>query len=76
MSRRNTRRSDLNVVEQQELIAAIHVARRGAIKAQTSLSSQSETYRLCNVLTEAVDDLAEHLTGDRELFWGKPNRAP
>jgi hypothetical protein len=52
-------------------IAAPAEARSEAAKHSSATGFHSKEYALVEKLATAIDDIAEHLTGDRELFWSK-----
>ena len=62
------RRSSFTVPEVLECLKA---GRDGAVKVMAGVRPFGDTYKKALALTEAVDDLAEDLTGDRETFWDK-----
>lgn len=55
-------------VEKQALLQAIGECRAACIKAQTAAPINEPIYRATDVLMDAIDSLAEVLTGDREHF--------
>jgi hypothetical protein len=56
------------------LLVALEACRRECNKAQAQLTIGGEAYRAISAYMVALDDLAGHLTGDRERFWIKARR--
>jgi hypothetical protein len=56
------------------LLAALEACRRECNKAQAQLTIEGEAYRAISAYMVALDDLAGHLTGERERFWIKARR--
>ncbi|ERP95725.1 hypothetical protein Q669_29595 [Labrenzia sp. C1B10] len=59
-------------INAEEVLKKLEVGRAGAIQVCTQAKIGSAEYRSANHITEAIDDLAEKLTGDRTYFHGKP----
>ena len=62
------RRSSLDL---PRTIENLKRGRDGAISVCAAVRPFSEDYNKAQAVTSAIDDLAEALTGDRELFWLK-----
>jgi hypothetical protein len=56
-----------------DALEKLRVGRDGAIMVCAGSKPFGDTYNKARALKEAIDDLAEDLTGDRELFWTKPH---
>lgn len=56
-----------------EAIENLEQGRAGAAKVQAGSPPFHDRYNKARAVTEAIDDLIEDLTGDRENFWGKPH---
>jgi hypothetical protein len=69
MRRRTTR--IFSETDKQELLAAIGACRQACIRAQTAAPIASETYKRTGQVMDAIDSLAQELTGDAEYFWTK-----
>jgi hypothetical protein len=50
----------------------MRMARHDAIICGAAAGFGSERYKKCDTLQEAIDALAEELTGDPEFYWSKP----
>jgi hypothetical protein len=69
MRRRTTR--IFSETDKQELLEAIGACREACIRALAAAPIASETYKRAIKVTDAIDSLAEELTGDAEHFWTK-----
>lgn len=57
-----------------EAIENLEKGRAGAVKVQTGSPPFHGRYNKAHAIVEAIDDLVEKLTGDREKkLWGKPH---
>jgi hypothetical protein len=54
--------------DKQALLDSVKDCRDSTVEAFRKLDPNSDEYRACNKLTEAIDDLVGVLTGDREHF--------
>ncbi len=72
MTRRSGRSPTLH--DPAALLSALEACRRECNKAQAQLTIGGEAYRAISAYMVALDDLAGHLTGDRERFWIKARR--
>ncbi|CEJ15938.1 hypothetical protein BN1110_06288 [bacterium YEK0313] len=59
----------------ERLLAAMREARREATGACGEALIGGPEYRALEALLRAIDDVAGELTGDREMFWVRNNRA-
>lgn len=73
MPRRSGRMPDLAGLELERVLEAVRKARAEIIRAEAGVVIGSPHYRALERHREAINDLAEALTGDRELFWNKPH---
>ena len=58
------------------LLEAIGACRRACVAASTVAPIGGPIYRAANRLMEAIDLVAEVLTGNRRNFWLKPHSTP
>ncbi len=72
MSRRSRRSATLG--DSTALVAALAASRRECVVAQSQLHINGTLYGAIGVYMVALDDLAGHLTGDRERFWLKARK--
>jgi hypothetical protein len=61
------------VTQQKALLDAIGACRQACAQAITAAPIGGPAYVAAGRLMEAIDDVAEVLTGDRRLFHGKPH---
>lgn len=54
-----------------EALELLKEGRHGAAKVLAGSPPFKDRYKKALAVTEAIDDLVEDLTGDRELFWEK-----
>ena len=73
MGYRSRRRPELFETEKRALLARLGECRAAVIEARSHLVPGCDTCRRGDAVTEAIDDLVELLTGDREHFWAKPH---
>ncbi|MEX3008930.1 hypothetical protein [Hoeflea sp. TYP-13] len=52
-------------------IEKLDTGRKGALAVMAGSRPFKERYKKARAVTEAIDDLAQDLTGDRERFWEK-----
>lgn len=69
MSRRRGRHMVFMKPELDALLAALDQARTKTIFCGSAAGYGTQRWNKCHVLTGAIDDLAEELTGHREYFW-------
>lgn len=62
------------VKQPARLLDALRAARYEANLACADLKISGDVYQKLSALTRAIDDVAEAIGGDRELFWNKPHR--
>ncbi|SCZ73427.1 hypothetical protein SAMN04488118_11721 [Epibacterium ulvae] len=67
-----SQRTRRGFVKTDEVLAKLEVGRRGAIQVSTEAKIASPEYRAAQSLTNAIDNLAEILTGDPSYFHLKP----
>lgn len=65
------RRSQRGHVEVEAVMRFLQVGRDAAIKVRREAKIGSEQYRAAGLVTNAIDDLAEELVGDRTVFHTK-----
>ena len=70
---RHRRYEELFPTEKQRLLAALGQTRQAIAASHAQLRPGSRTYVLGTAVADVIDDLAEHLTGDRTHFWAKPH---
>ena len=68
MIQRHKRRPELFDTEKRRLLEALRQCRKAIIASHRVLHPWSPTYQLGHEVTEAIDDLAGELTGDRRFF--------
>ncbi|MEM6463566.1 MAG: hypothetical protein AAF724_16800 [Pseudomonadota bacterium] len=56
-----------------DVLAKLQTGRAGAVRIQAGSPPFHEKYNKALAVVEAIDDLAEQLTGDREHFWTRPH---
>jgi acyl dehydratase len=62
-------------VKKDEVLEKLSVGRRGAIQVSTEAKIGSDEYRAAQSVTDAIDNLAELLTGDSRYFHIQPATA-
>lgn len=62
------------VADLERLLAALREARLEVVRAQASLTIGCRQYLALDAFRGCVDDLAEVLSGNREIFWLKPGK--
>lgn len=67
------RRDSFGPRDEAALLDAMGAARNRVTHLCGAISPNSERYRLCDAVLEAIDGLAEDLTGDRRFFYAKPH---
>ncbi|WP_136661820.1 hypothetical protein [Nitratireductor sp. XY-223] len=68
MSRTKPRRA---YYVKDEALKMLETGRKGAIKVSGGERFSSPEAKAARAVANAIDDLVEALTGDRELFWDK-----
>lgn len=63
------RRSSFGTEEKPMLLNALREARLWTLKYEQAQDFRSEVRPMCEALTNSIDKLGEHLTGDPEVFW-------
>ena len=64
------------IVDKEMVLSELNAGRKGAIRVLTQTKISSDQYRAAYRLVQAIDDVVELLTGDREYFYLKPSIAP
>ncbi|WP_419910396.1 hypothetical protein [Hoeflea sp.] len=54
-----------------DILEHLKSGRAGAAKVMAGVRPFGDTYKKASALADAIDDLTEDLTGDRERFWEK-----
>lgn len=67
-----SRRSGRGNVETEAVLEKLGQGRAGAVQVLREAKIGSKPYREAGNVCEAIDDLAEVLTGDKALFHTKP----
>lgn len=67
------RRSGRGIINKKAALEALREGRSGAIRVHREAKINSPEYQAATAVTQAIDDLAEQLTGDREHFWTVPH---
>jgi hypothetical protein len=62
--------------DKAELLTALEPCRKACIHAITKAPIDSEVYRRTSKLIDAIDDVAQELTGSREYFHLPAHKAP
>ena len=70
-----SQRTKRRFVKVDQVLEKLAVGRRGAIQVSTEAKIASPEYRAAQSALNAIDNLAEVLTGDQEHFHLKPARA-
>ncbi len=60
----------------KQLLDAIGTCRKACIEASTEVPINGDVYQAAWKVKDAIDGLAEVLTGDRQHFWLKPHSTP
>lgn len=66
---RKARRPSFGPSEKTALLDALASARHRTIMCGAASGFGTRRYYRCHALAQAIDDLAEELTGHREYFW-------
>jgi hypothetical protein len=61
---------------QEALLAALATCRVACTSAQASAPISGPIYQACGVVTNAIDDLAGALTGNRQHLWAPTHGTP
>lgn len=56
-----------------EVLKQLEASRAGAVRVQAGSQPFKDRYNKAKAIIDAIDDLVEEMTGDRELLWGKPH---
>jgi len=72
-ARRSGRMPELSGLELERLLEAVRVARLEVIRAEAEVKIGSPHAEALENFRQSINDLAEALTGNRELFWNKPH---
>ncbi len=56
-----------------DVLDKLQTGRAGAVRVQAGSPPFHDHYNRARAVIEAIDALAEELTGDRERFWSKPH---
>ena len=67
-----SRRSGRGHIKTESALEKLGVGRAGAVQVMIEAKIGSSEYRLASYAADAIDDLAENLTGDRTHFHAKP----
>ncbi len=54
-----------------EVLKKLEIGRKGATTVMAGSPPFKDRYKKALAVTQAIDDLAFELTGDKELFWDK-----
>lgn len=76
MARRRSKRFPLLPSEEAELLADIEGWRDRCLALKARIPIQGSLYKALSGTTEAIDGIAEAVTGDRTTFWRKWHSAP
>jgi hypothetical protein len=68
---RRARRPSFSPSDQRALFRALADARNWAVRCGSAERHGSPRYAACTAVTDAIDALAEEMTGHREYFWGQ-----
>ncbi|MEW2914112.1 hypothetical protein [Leisingera sp. JC11] len=71
-----SQRTKRGFFKKEEALEKLWAGRRGATQVQTDARINSSEYRAAGRVMEAIDDLAEALTGDPRYFHLNPAPAP
>lgn len=74
MARRSTRH--FGAADRQTLLTAIGECRKACVEALAVEPIGAPLHDRTVAVMQAIDNLAELLTGDREHFWTKPHTIP
>lgn len=56
-----------------DVLEKLQTGRSGAVRIQAGSPPFRDQYNRARAVIDAIDDLAEELTGDREHFWTRPH---
>jgi hypothetical protein len=70
---RGARRPSFSPSDKGELLKAMREARRLAIQCSAAELTPTDLRAAADALHQAIDNLVEHLTGNREFFWATPH---
>lgn len=68
-----TKRTQRGHVNKEQVLKKLYIGRQGAIQVRTEAKTSSDEYRAATAVTQAIDELAQQLTGDDEYFHLKPH---
>ncbi|KZM49164.1 hypothetical protein [Labrenzia sp. OB1] len=71
-----SRRSRRGLINKTEVLQKLQTGRAGAVQVCAQAEIGSKEYKLAGYVQEAIDDLADKLTGDREVFWSGAATTP
>lgn len=71
-----SRRSGRGHIKTDQILEKLALGRDGAVQLARETKIGSMEYRSAGHVMEAIDDLAEKLTGDRSHFHSKPATTP
>ena len=70
------RRKELFPSKKEALLEALRLCRKAVIDSHVRVFPSGPIYKRCCALTEAIDDLAGELCGDRTVFHAEPHSPP
>lgn len=56
-----------------DTLEKLRIGRDGAVAVLAGTQPFNDRYKKAAAITQAIDDLVEDLTGNRELFWAQPH---
>ena len=60
----------------KEVLEGLRLGRRACIQTHARPRVESDQYQLASKVMDAIDDMAESLTGDRQYFWTVSAQSP
>ena len=67
------KRTQRGHVSTEQVLSKLSTGRQGAIQVHAQARINSDEYRAASAVKDAIDDLAEQLTGDESYFHLKPH---
>jgi hypothetical protein len=67
-----SRRSERGHIKAEHALEKLGTGRSGAVQVMREAKIGSKEYKLASYATDAIDELAEVLTGDKRHFHSKP----